>query len=422
MPATVNANKMSLVHKSSVGISSIFPDACKTPTPGGPVPIPYPNIAMSSDTADGSSTVKVDGNPIMTKASNYSRSSGDEAGTAMGVVSNKNMGKATPVMTSMDVKVDGNGAFRLSDMMQQNVGGSGNTPPGTNLQPPVLGVPGDSKECEKTEEKAKSQAADGTAWNGGGIVGEHQGPIQTAATDEKVVMYFRATKPICGKWISMNHRPKPHSCISGTTIKEDHVPAVQAWLNDLFARMHPLEAEIYPPAAPPEATNRFYSRNAGDYVGIIGQGVGGGKIKPLKGSGRQTISYDGKWMTGDYDLFEVLKLGDACEKVTGDDFAKVRDAVNKGCNWDAIQHPAQAQWVPDEHEHAQGIATFDMNDLVKDVLRGDKPLKYEIKFHPERNAMPVIDDKLTVVSGGGTVYLKDKEDVKDALICQGCAK
>ena len=23
-----------------------FPDTCKTPTPGGPVPIPYPNIAM----------------------------------------------------------------------------------------------------------------------------------------------------------------------------------------------------------------------------------------------------------------------------------------------------------------------------------------------------------------------------------------
>jgi hypothetical protein len=422
MPATVNANKMSLVHAGSSGVSTIFPDACKTPSPGGPIPIPYPNVAMSSDTADGASTVKADGNPLMLKSSNYKMSSGDEPGSAMGVVSNKNKGKATPVASSMDVKVDGTGVFRLTDMMQQNVGGSGNTPPGTNLQPPVLGTPGDAKECEKTEEKAETQAADGTSWGKSGIVPEHRGPIQTAASDEKAVMYFRSTKDICGKWISMNHRPKPHSCISGTTIKGEDKPAVQAWLDDLFARMHPLEAELYPPAAPPEVTNRFYSRNGGDYIGIIGQGVGGGKIKPLKGSGRQTISYDGKWMTGDYDLFEVLKLGDACEKVTGDDFAKLRDAVNKGCNWDAIQHPAQAQWVPDEHEHAQGIAKFDMNQKVKAVLKGDAPLDDAVVFHPERKPMAIIDSPLTVVSGGGSVCLDDKQDVKDALICQGCAK
>ena len=422
MPATVNANKMSLVHKSSVGISSIFPDACKTPTPGGPVPIPYPNIAMSSDTADGSSTVKVDGNPIMTKASNYSRSSGDEAGTAMGVVSNKNMGKATPVMTSMDVKVDGNGAFRLTDMMQQNVGGSGNTPPGTNVQPPVLGVPGDSEECKKTEEKAKTQAADGTSWGNSGVVGEHKGPIQTAVNQEKVVIYIRQTKAVCGPWISAKHRPKPHSCISGTTIKPGDAPAVQAWLDDLFRRMHPLEAEIYPPAAPPAMGSRFYSRTGTDYIGIIGQGVGGGKIKPLKGSGRQTVSYENKWMTGDYDLFEVVKLGDACEKVTGDDFARLRDAINKGCSWDAIQHGPQAQWVPDEHDHAQGTAKFDMNVEVKNVLQGKSPVDHKLKFHPERNPMPIIDAPLTVVSGNGSVTLDDKQDVKDALVCQGCAK
>ena len=37
------------------------PDVCKTPSPAGgtPVPIPYPNIASSQNTADGSSTVKV---------------------------------------------------------------------------------------------------------------------------------------------------------------------------------------------------------------------------------------------------------------------------------------------------------------------------------------------------------------------------
>ena len=84
MPASVNVNTRTVVHKSSNGIATAFPDVCKTPTPGGPVPIPYPNIAMSKDTAQGSKTVSMDGNPIMLKGSNFSTSTGDEAGTAGG--------------------------------------------------------------------------------------------------------------------------------------------------------------------------------------------------------------------------------------------------------------------------------------------------------------------------------------------------
>src|SRR5215470_16944736 len=117
MPATVNVNLMSVVHKDSDGMSFCFPDVCKTPSPAGPVPIPYPNIAQSSDTADGSTTVKVDGNPIMLKSSNFQMSSGDEAGSAMGVVSNKIKGKAIPVNASFDVKADGKNVFRLTDPM-----------------------------------------------------------------------------------------------------------------------------------------------------------------------------------------------------------------------------------------------------------------------------------------------------------------
>jgi hypothetical protein len=119
---TANANNMSLVHASSSGIAMSFPDVCKTPTPAGPIPIPYPNIAQSSDTADGSSTVKVDGNPIMLKSSNYKMSSGDEAGSAQGVASNKIKGKAEPVNYSMDVKADGASVYRLLDPMKANEG------------------------------------------------------------------------------------------------------------------------------------------------------------------------------------------------------------------------------------------------------------------------------------------------------------
>ncbi len=141
MPATVSVNMLTVVHRDSSGISSIFPDVCKTPSPAGPIPIPYPNVAMSSDTASGSSTVSMDGNPIMIKSSYYAMSTGDEAGSAMGVVSSKIKGKAYPKLYSFDVKVDGENVFRLSDIMLQNGGSPTNTPPGTNVQPPAPVVP-----------------------------------------------------------------------------------------------------------------------------------------------------------------------------------------------------------------------------------------------------------------------------------------
>ena len=137
MPSTVNVNNMTVVHAQSSGITTIFPDTCKTPTPAGPVPIPYPNIAMSSDTAQGSSTVKMDGQPVLIKSSNFSMSTGDEAGSAQGVASNKIKGKAHPKMYSMDVKADGENVVRLSDILLQNGDPPTNTPPGTLVQPPL---------------------------------------------------------------------------------------------------------------------------------------------------------------------------------------------------------------------------------------------------------------------------------------------
>src|SRR5262245_7650270 len=133
MPVTVGVNHMSVVHADSNGITTAFPDVCKTPTPGGPVPIPYPNIAQSSDTAQGSQTVKCDGNPICLKDSNFKMSTGDEAGSAGGgVVSNKIKGKAEFVAFSFDVKVEGKNVPRNMDLMLNN---DKNTPPFPCMQP-----------------------------------------------------------------------------------------------------------------------------------------------------------------------------------------------------------------------------------------------------------------------------------------------
>ena len=104
MAQTTFANGRGIAHGGSGGMSVVFPDVCLTPTPGGPpAPIPYPNIAKSSDTSAGPTTVTCDGQMPMAKDAIYSRSSGDEAGTAGGVASGVNMGTATYVMYSFDV-------------------------------------------------------------------------------------------------------------------------------------------------------------------------------------------------------------------------------------------------------------------------------------------------------------------------------
>jgi hypothetical protein len=128
MPATVTFNSpMTAVHKNSMGQSPVFPDVCKTPAPPAPpIPIPYPNIAMSSNASDTASTVKVDGQAIMLKKSVFSMSSGDEAGSIGGVVSNCIKGKAQFIVYSFDIKAEGQNVPRNMDMMKANGGSSYN--------------------------------------------------------------------------------------------------------------------------------------------------------------------------------------------------------------------------------------------------------------------------------------------------------
>ena len=137
MPVTVGVNSLSVVHQASGGVTLAFPDVCKTPTPAGPVPIPYPNVALSADTAQPSKQVKCDGNPICLQDSNFSVSTGDEAGSAGGVESGTIKGKAEFVLYSFDVKVEGKNVCRALDTMLHN---NKNTPPFPLIQPPIIVV------------------------------------------------------------------------------------------------------------------------------------------------------------------------------------------------------------------------------------------------------------------------------------------
>jgi len=150
MPVTVGANFMSVVHASSSGVTIAFPDVCKTPVPpAGPIPIPYPNIAMSSDTDKGTKKVKADGNPFCVKDSNFKMSTGDEPGSAGGVASSKTKGKAEFVNFSFDVKAEGKNVSRAFDLMLHN---DKNTPPFPVLQAPIIAISIDTDDTEEDED------------------------------------------------------------------------------------------------------------------------------------------------------------------------------------------------------------------------------------------------------------------------------
>lgn len=153
MGTSVGVNKLSIVNEDSKGVTIAFPDVCKTPAPPPPfIPIPYPNIAKSSDTAKGTKKVKAEGKPICTKDSNFSTSVGDEAGSAGGgIISAKQKGKAEFVNFSFDVQFEGKNVPRSFDLMLHN---DKNTPPFPVLQGPVIALGGDPGKgtclvCEK---------------------------------------------------------------------------------------------------------------------------------------------------------------------------------------------------------------------------------------------------------------------------------
>ena len=104
----------------SQGVCSAFPDVCRTPTPGGPVPIPYPNIGQLSGVQNPSSNVKAGGNFVVIKTSTISSSSGDEAGSAGGVKSPTVAGSVSFKTASNTVKANGQGVVRMFDQTEQN--------------------------------------------------------------------------------------------------------------------------------------------------------------------------------------------------------------------------------------------------------------------------------------------------------------
>lgn len=119
-------------------------DACKTPSPAGPVPIPYANLvdglaANNDPAAKATQKVIIDesaakGFKAKSATAVAIKSNGDEAGTVKGLVSHKNMSPANYKMGSPKVKAEGKGATLNLKPTAHN-GASANAPVGTQIAP-----------------------------------------------------------------------------------------------------------------------------------------------------------------------------------------------------------------------------------------------------------------------------------------------
>lgn len=161
MGLTAYAEGNGFFHKGSGGTGVAPGDVCLSPPPPptGPVPVPYVNSLSASDLAQGSKSVKIDGEPTALEDKSYiSSSTGDEGGTQGGnVVTHKTKGKGYFTSWSFKVKIEGKGVCCHGDMIGQNCG---STPFGivdpsaitsvlASLPPEKIGQP-----CPPEKEKA----------------------------------------------------------------------------------------------------------------------------------------------------------------------------------------------------------------------------------------------------------------------------
>lgn len=111
-----------------------FPDVCLTPSPAGPVPIPYPNLAMDTMAVPPTASMKqlIMFMPSHNICTTIPTSIGDNAGVAGGVASGIIMGPARNIMGSKKVITNGTPATRWLDPTLQN---STNAPGGMSMVP-----------------------------------------------------------------------------------------------------------------------------------------------------------------------------------------------------------------------------------------------------------------------------------------------
>ena len=226
MSTHISVNNKTTVHKKSSGKAISFPDVCKTPSPGGPVPIPYGNLAQSTDSGKTTKKVKVQKKGANQNTSVFTTSVGDEAGTAGGgVISSKTKGKAKWKNASHNVKFEKKKVARMGDPMGTNASATEN---GATMeaQPPkpVMGKAGDPDACDKLKDKQVPDDKVGEEAEKNGMLAEHAKGMQNACKENEnsatvrksntaAMDKIRAGHPakgcdVANKSIDLNKRPQ----------------------------------------------------------------------------------------------------------------------------------------------------------------------------------------------------------------------
>src|SRR3954469_25976878 len=90
------------------------PDVCLPPSPAGPIPIPYPNIAMGPTAIPSQVKVLILAAPAHNMSTSIPMTNGDNAGVNMGVASGTVMGPSRHLTAAFTVFFGGAPATRLT--------------------------------------------------------------------------------------------------------------------------------------------------------------------------------------------------------------------------------------------------------------------------------------------------------------------
>ncbi len=113
------------------GMNMAFPDVCNTPSPVGPVPVPYPNIATGMTAIPNVTNILVAGMPAHNLGTTTPFTNGDNAGVGTGVASGMVMGPSRHLTGSFTTLTGGMPATRVTSMSMQN----STNAPGASLDP-----------------------------------------------------------------------------------------------------------------------------------------------------------------------------------------------------------------------------------------------------------------------------------------------
>jgi len=117
------------------GMNFGMPDVCKTPSPVGPIPVPYPNMAtgLTANPATACKKIYLSCMPAHNLNTQVPMSMGDNAGVAGGVASGMVMGPTKHLMGSFGVIYEGTPATKMTSPTGQN--GMSLNVPGMTLVP-----------------------------------------------------------------------------------------------------------------------------------------------------------------------------------------------------------------------------------------------------------------------------------------------